>query len=56
MEIKGFMGGAFFLLGLQLLLPLAGVKIEVAIPFGAAGTVVSGLLCMLIAYYLFRNV
>ena len=56
MEIKGFLGGMFFLLGLQLLLPLAGVKVDIAIPFGMGGTVASGFLCMLIAYYLVRNV
>jgi len=56
MEIKGFLSGVAFLLGVQLLLPLSGVKIAIAIPFGMAGTVVAGLLCFVVAYYLFRNV
>lgn len=56
MEIKGFLSGVFFLLGIQILMPLLGAKIAVTIPFGLAGSVVSGVLCLVIAYYLFRNV
>lgn len=56
MEIKGFLSGVSFLLGAQLLLPLTGVKIAVAIPFGMAGTMAAALVCFLVAYYLVRNV
>lgn len=55
MEIRSFLAGMFFLLGLELLLPLINVKISVAMPFAPLSTFVVAVVSLILAYYLFRG-
>ena len=55
MEFKSFVSGIFFLVGLQMLLPLLGVRIDVALPYAPVSTVAAAALALLISYYLFKS-
>jgi hypothetical protein len=45
----------FFLLGVELLLPLIKVDIKVSMPFAPTSTFVVAALSLILAYYLFRG-
>ncbi|VVC02163.1 Uncharacterised protein [uncultured archaeon] len=55
MELRSFLAGLFFLLGLELLLPLINVKVSVALPYAPQSTFVAAILSLILAYYLFRG-
>ncbi|MCX8196915.1 MAG: hypothetical protein N3G80_01200 [Candidatus Micrarchaeota archaeon] len=55
MEFKSFMAGIMFLLGMQMLLPFLGVKVEILLPYQPWSTVGIAVLFLLIAYYLFKS-
>ena len=55
MELRSFLAGIFFLLGVELLLPLIKVNVAVTIPFAPASTFVVAVVSIILAYYLFRG-
>ncbi len=55
MELRSFLAGILFLLGVELLLPLVNVKISVVLPFAPGSTFVVAVLSLILAYYLFRG-
>lgn len=55
MEFKSFVAGIFFLVGLQMLLPLFGAKIDVVLPYAPVSSVVAAVVALLISYYLFKS-
>lgn len=55
MELRSFLAGIFFLLGVDLLLPLINVKISVVLPYAPGSTFVAAAILLILAYYLFRG-
>ncbi len=55
MELRSFLAGIFFIVGVELLLPLMGVKWTVTIPYQPASNFIIAAICLIIAYYLFRG-
>ena len=55
MELRSFLSGILFLLGVELLAPLAGVKVAITMPYAPYSTLAAGLLALVMAYYLFRG-
>ncbi|MCX8194803.1 MAG: hypothetical protein N3G22_01715 [Candidatus Micrarchaeota archaeon] len=55
MEIRSFLAGIFFLLGMQILLPLLKVEIQVSLPYAPASYFVVAVLSLILSYYLFRG-
>jgi len=54
MELRSFMAGILFLYGVQVLLPFIGVNISVSTP-SPVFNLISGIIAVVLAYYLFRN-
>jgi len=54
MELRSFLSGILFLYGVQVLLPFIGVNISVSTP-SPIFNLVSGIVALVLAYYLFRN-
>ena len=55
MELRSLLAGMFLLLGLELLAPLLGVKVNVVLPYEPASSLVVSIVCLVLAYYLFRG-
>ena len=55
MEIRSFLAGMFFLLGLELLMPLLSVKVNVSMPYAPVSTLIAAIVALVLAYYLFRG-
>lgn len=55
MELRSFLAGIFFLLGVELLLPLINVKISVGLPYAPVSTFAVAAISLILAYYLFRG-
>ena len=55
MEFKSFMAGVLFLLGVEMLIPFAGVKIDVVVPYAPISGVVLAVVALLLSYYLFKS-
>ena len=55
MEFKSFIAGMLFLLGVEMLIPFAGVKIDVVLPYSPISTVIVAVVALLVAYYLFKS-
>lgn len=55
MEFKSFISGILFLLGVEMLIPFTGVKIDVSLPFAPISTVLLAIVALLLAYYLFKS-
>ncbi len=55
MELRSFIAGMLFLLGLQILIPVIGIRIDVALPYAPYSTVFAGLVAMILAYYIFKS-
>ena len=55
MELRSFLAGIFFLLGVEMLMPFAGVKVAIVLPYAPGSTIVGGVLALVLAYYLFRG-
>lgn len=54
MEFKSFVAGVLFLLGVEMLIPFAGVKIDVVLPYAPYSGIVLAAVALLVSYYLFK--
>jgi len=52
MDLRSFLGGIFTLAGLQMLLPMLGVKVNVVLPYQPVSSFILVAICFIIAYYL----
>ena len=55
MEFKSFMAGALFLIGVEMLIPFAGVKIDVVLPYAPVSSAILAVVAILLSYYLFKS-
>ena len=55
MEFKSFMAGILFLLGVEMLVPFAGVKVDVVLPYSPASSALVAVVALLVSYYLFKS-
>ncbi len=55
MEFKSFISGMLFLLGVEMLMPFAGVRIDVALPYAPWSGLIMAIVFLLVAYYLFKT-
>jgi hypothetical protein len=55
MEFKSFMAGVLFLLGVEMLIPFAGVKVDIVLPYAPVSSVVAAVAVLIVSYYLFKS-
>ncbi len=55
MELRSFLAGIFFLVGLELMLPMLGVKVSVTLPYAPVSGLAAAIICFVLAYYLFKG-
>ena len=55
MEFKSFMAGILFLLGVEMLVPFAGVKVDVVLPYAPISSALVAVVALLVSYYLFKS-
>ncbi len=55
MEFKSFIAGMLFLLGVEMLLPFAGVKVDVVLPYSPISSALIAVVALLLSYYLFKS-
>ena len=55
MELRSFVAGILFLIGVQILMPVLGIKVDIVLPYAPYSTLVGGLACFVLAYYIFKS-
>lgn len=55
MEFKSFVSGVLFLLGVQMLMPVLGIRVDIILPYSPYSAVIAGIVAVLLAYYLFKS-
>jgi hypothetical protein len=55
MEFKSFISGLLFLLGVEMLMPFAGAKIDVVLPYSPWSSLILSVVFLLVSYYLFKS-
>ncbi len=55
MELRSFIAGILFLVGVQILMPVLGIKVDIVLPYAPYSTLVGGLACFVLAYYIFKS-
>jgi len=55
MELRSFIAGILFMIGLQILMPVVGIKVDVSLPYAPASTILIGIGAFVLAYYIFKS-
>ena len=55
MELRSFIAGILFLLALQIIVPVLGVKVDITLPYQPYSGILLGILALVLAYYIFKS-
>ena len=55
MELRSFIAGILFLIGVEILMPVVGISVNIVLPYAPYSTLVGGLACFVLAYYIFKS-
>ncbi|MEM4634010.1 MAG: hypothetical protein QW275_02545 [Candidatus Anstonellaceae archaeon] len=55
MELRSFIAGMLFLIGVQILMPVLGISVDVVLPYMPYSRVLLGLVALILAYYIFKS-
>ena len=55
MEFRSFVAGMLFLIGAEILMPILGIKVDIVLPYAPYSTLVAGIGCIVLSYFVFRN-
>ncbi len=55
MEFRSFVAGMLFLIGAEILTPMLGIKVDIVLPYAPYSTLVAGIGCIVLSYFVFRN-
>jgi len=55
MELRSFIAGILFLLAVQIIVPVLGVKIDITLPYQPYSGVLVGVIALVLAYYIFKS-
>jgi hypothetical protein len=55
MELRSFIAGMLFLIGLQILLPVLEIKVEISLPYSPYSKIFLGIVAIVLSYYIFKS-
>jgi len=55
MELRSFIAGMLFLIGVQIMMPLLGVRFDLVLPYQPYSNLALGLGSFVLAYYIFKS-